>query len=84
MLLEFLLQETLDALVKGEDDINPVKLCVNVHGDVADVLSAAAECGEYTFLMNKTKHYNIIFNDQILVRDDLIKNYIIQPQIAHY
>lgn len=61
--------------IRGEDDVNPLKIVVTNDADVADLLSAAATCGEFNFLINDTKSYNIIFGDQILARDDYVRNY---------
>lgn len=39
------------------------------------MLNVAAAHGEFQFLLNQTKHYNITYDDKVLARDDFVKNY---------
>lgn len=43
--------------------------------NVNDLLMEAANCGEFTFLVNSTKLYDIVFNEQVLARDDILSDY---------
>lgn len=48
---------------------------MNDDADVADVLIEAAQFGEFPFLVNHTKHYDLVYHEQLLARDDKISNY---------
>ena len=65
----------LQVWIKDEEEGNPIKLTVSSDCDVADLINCAAQCGEFDFLVNKTKNYNVIWDNQILPRDDIVKTY---------
>jgi len=46
---------------KGEEDMNSIKLLLKKDSDIADVLAAAARCGQFQFLHNQKKHYDIMY-----------------------
>ena len=42
---------------------------------MADVIYAAAVCGECKFLCNQTKNYNLMHNQRVLLRDKILDDY---------
>lgn len=76
MLLEFVLQEMeMSVWVKGDEDVNPVKLTLRNNSDIADLLMSAANCGEFPYLVNNTKYYNIMNHKEVLARDEQLNKF---------
>ena len=61
--------------VRGEEDVNPVKLHTGVNFDMADLFVQASRNGEFCHLVNNTKNFNILFNKEIFPRNSVVANH---------
>ena len=61
--------------VRGEEDPNPIKLHVVENTDVADLLVEASRNGEFSYLVKNTKHYNVLYNNEILPRNAIVADH---------
>ena len=65
--------------IKGEEDVNPVKLRAGVNFDVADLLIEASKNGEFCHLVNNAINFNILFNKEILPQNSVVSDHESTP-----